>query len=84
MLVGGIPDRVKHRVPVPAPSTTPGIGGKLSCFGKPAFCVQQPGLGCSLSPRALGSSLAPCRPAPLPVCAGSQQLLEPEAVIAGA
>lgn len=44
-LVGGIPDPVKHRVPVSAPSTAPGIGGKLSFLGKPASCVQQLGLG---------------------------------------
>lgn len=84
MLVGGIPDPVKHRVPVPAPSTAPGVGGKLLLREASLLCAAAGAGAVASQSRALGSSLAPGCPAPLPVCAGSQQLLEPEAVIAGA
>lgn len=39
MFAGGIPDPVKHRVPVPGPSAAPEIEGKLSFLGKlPCVC----------------------------------------------
>lgn len=69
---GGIPARV------PARSTTPGFGSRPRAAQQSGRGLWPPG------PRALGSSLAPRCPAPpLTVCAGSQQLLEPEAVITG-
>ncbi|XP_059103012.1 uncharacterized protein LOC131896420 [Peromyscus eremicus] len=59
--------RVEDRVPVPAPSATPGRGGELSLKGsRPRVCSGRGGRGLwPPGPRALGSSLAPYCPAPL-------------------